>query len=75
MFPRWIDGPIEWEYAPQFGGSLDGMLTELIILMMWKVAQNVTGVRVLGAPHWIAGENPTVFMARFALVLKRGEGK
>ena len=19
MFPRWIDGPIEWEYAPQIG--------------------------------------------------------
>jgi NADPH:quinone reductase-like Zn-dependent oxidoreductase len=32
MFPRWIDGPIDWEYAPQLGGSLDGMLTELIVL-------------------------------------------
>jgi NADPH:quinone reductase-like Zn-dependent oxidoreductase len=32
MFPRWIDGPIEWEYAPQIGGSLDGMLTELVVL-------------------------------------------
>ena len=32
MFPRWIDGPIEWEYAPQLGGSLDGMLTESIVL-------------------------------------------
>jgi len=32
MFPRWIDGPIEWEYAPQLGGSLDGMLTELVVL-------------------------------------------
>jgi NADPH:quinone reductase-like Zn-dependent oxidoreductase len=30
MFPRWIDGPIEWEYAPQIGGSLDGMLTEFV---------------------------------------------
>src|SRR4030095_2364837 len=28
MFPRWLDGPIAWEYAPQLGGSLDGMLTE-----------------------------------------------
>ncbi len=28
MFPKWLDGPIEWEYAPQIGGSLDGMLTE-----------------------------------------------
>jgi NADPH:quinone reductase-like Zn-dependent oxidoreductase len=28
MFPRWIDGPIDWEYAPQLGGSLDGMLSE-----------------------------------------------
>jgi NADPH:quinone reductase-like Zn-dependent oxidoreductase len=32
MFPRWIDGPIEWEYAPQIGGSLDGMLTEFVVL-------------------------------------------
>src|SRR5262249_23768568 len=28
----WIDGPIEWEYAPQLGGSHDGMLTELVVL-------------------------------------------
>ena len=32
MFPRWIDGPIAWEYAPQLGGSLDGMMTEYIAL-------------------------------------------
>jgi len=32
MFPRWIDGYIEWEYAPQLGGSLDGMLTEFAVL-------------------------------------------
>ena len=32
MFPRWIDGPIEWEYAPQLGGSLDGMLAEFVVL-------------------------------------------
>src|SRR5215831_2744284 len=32
MFPRWVDGPIEWEYAPQIGGSLDGMLTEFVVL-------------------------------------------
>jgi NADPH:quinone reductase-like Zn-dependent oxidoreductase len=32
MFPRWIDGPIDWEYAPQLGSSLDGMLTEFIVL-------------------------------------------
>jgi NADPH:quinone reductase-like Zn-dependent oxidoreductase len=32
MFPRWIDGPIAWEYAPQIGGSLDGMLSELVAL-------------------------------------------
>src|SRR5215470_18243466 len=32
MFPRWIDGPIAWEYAPQIGGSLDGMLTEYTAL-------------------------------------------
>jgi NADPH:quinone reductase-like Zn-dependent oxidoreductase len=32
MFPRWIDGPIEWEYAPQLGGSLDGMFSEFVVL-------------------------------------------
>lgn len=32
MFPRWIDGPISWEYAPQIGGSLDGMLAEMVVL-------------------------------------------
>jgi NADPH:quinone reductase-like Zn-dependent oxidoreductase len=32
MFPRWIDGPIEWEYAPQLGGSLDGMLSQCVVL-------------------------------------------
>jgi NADPH:quinone reductase-like Zn-dependent oxidoreductase len=32
MFPRWVDGPITWEYAPQVGGTLDGMLTEYIVL-------------------------------------------
>jgi NADPH:quinone reductase-like Zn-dependent oxidoreductase len=32
MFPRWIDGPFAWDYAPQIGGSLDGMMTELAVL-------------------------------------------
>jgi NADPH:quinone reductase-like Zn-dependent oxidoreductase len=32
MFPRWIAGGIEREYAPQLGGSLDGMMTEFIVL-------------------------------------------
>src|SRR5262245_21819480 len=32
MFPRWIDGPIDWEYAPQLGGSLDGILAEFVVL-------------------------------------------
>ena len=32
MFPRWIGGPIAWEYAPQLGGSLDGMMTERVAL-------------------------------------------
>jgi NADPH:quinone reductase-like Zn-dependent oxidoreductase len=32
MFPRWIDGPIAWEYAPQIGGSLDGMLSKFVVL-------------------------------------------
>jgi NADPH:quinone reductase-like Zn-dependent oxidoreductase len=32
MFPRWIDGPFAWEYAPQIGGSLDGMLTDFAVV-------------------------------------------
>jgi NADPH:quinone reductase-like Zn-dependent oxidoreductase len=32
MFPHWMDGPFAWEYAPQIGGSLDGMLTEFAVL-------------------------------------------
>jgi len=32
MFPRWIDGPIDWEYAPQLGGSLDGMFSQYVVL-------------------------------------------
>ncbi|MEP6730499.1 MAG: NAD(P)-dependent alcohol dehydrogenase [bacterium] len=32
MFPRWIDGPFAWEFAPQMGGSLDGMMTEYIAI-------------------------------------------
>ena len=32
IFPHWIDGPFGWEYAAQFGGSLDGMLTECAVL-------------------------------------------
>jgi NADPH:quinone reductase-like Zn-dependent oxidoreductase len=32
MFPLWIDGPFGWEYAPQIGGSLDGLLTEFALL-------------------------------------------
>ena len=32
MFPRWFDGPFLWEYAPQIGGSLDGMMTEYVVL-------------------------------------------
>jgi threonine dehydrogenase-like Zn-dependent dehydrogenase len=32
MFPRSIDGPIAWEYAPQLGGFLDGMLAEYVVL-------------------------------------------
>jgi len=32
MFPRWIEGSVTWEYAPQLGGSLDGMLTEYVVL-------------------------------------------
>ncbi len=39
MFPRWIDGPIDWEYAPQIGGSLDGMLTEFVVLSEEGVVQ------------------------------------
>jgi NADPH:quinone reductase-like Zn-dependent oxidoreductase len=32
MFPRWIDGRIDWAYAPQIGGSLDGMMAEYVVL-------------------------------------------
>ena len=32
VFPHWIDGPFEWDYAAQLGGSLDGMLTEYAVL-------------------------------------------
>ena len=32
MFPLWIDGPFGWEYAPQIGGSLDGLLTEYAVV-------------------------------------------
>jgi NADPH:quinone reductase-like Zn-dependent oxidoreductase len=32
MFPRWFDGPIVPECAPQLGGSLDGMLAEYVVL-------------------------------------------
>jgi NADPH:quinone reductase-like Zn-dependent oxidoreductase len=32
MFPDWCDGPIEVQYGAQIGGSLDGMLTEHVVL-------------------------------------------
>jgi NADPH:quinone reductase-like Zn-dependent oxidoreductase len=32
MFPDWFDGPIAPEYAAQIGGSLDGMLSEYVVL-------------------------------------------
>jgi NADPH:quinone reductase-like Zn-dependent oxidoreductase len=32
IFPRWIDGAWGGEFAPQLGGSLDGMLTEYAVL-------------------------------------------
>ena len=32
MFPEWADGPIVPEYAAQIGGSLDGMLTDYVVL-------------------------------------------
>lgn len=32
MFPLWIDGPFAWEYAPQIGGSLNGLLTEYAVV-------------------------------------------
>jgi NADPH:quinone reductase-like Zn-dependent oxidoreductase len=32
MFPRWIAGRIDWEYALQLGGSVDGMMTEFVVL-------------------------------------------
>jgi NADPH:quinone reductase-like Zn-dependent oxidoreductase len=32
MFPRWIDGSFSWDVSPQLGGSLDGMLSEYVVL-------------------------------------------
>jgi NADPH:quinone reductase-like Zn-dependent oxidoreductase len=32
MFPRWIAGRIDWEYAAQLGGSVDGMMADLVCL-------------------------------------------
>jgi NADPH:quinone reductase-like Zn-dependent oxidoreductase len=32
MFPEWFDGPIAPEYAAQIGGSLDGTLSEYVVL-------------------------------------------
>jgi NADPH:quinone reductase-like Zn-dependent oxidoreductase len=32
VFPQWLDGPLQPQYLPQLGGSLDGMLTQLAIL-------------------------------------------
>jgi NADPH:quinone reductase-like Zn-dependent oxidoreductase len=32
IFPRWVDGPFGADRAAQLGGSLDGMLTEYIVL-------------------------------------------
>jgi NADPH:quinone reductase-like Zn-dependent oxidoreductase len=32
MFPRWIAGRIDWEYAPQLGGSVDGTMAEFVVL-------------------------------------------
>jgi NADPH:quinone reductase-like Zn-dependent oxidoreductase len=39
MFPRWRDGRIELESAPQLGGSLDGMLSEYVVLHEDSVVQ------------------------------------
>ena len=39
MFPRWIDGPFASESSPQLGGSLDGLMTELIVLSEDAVVQ------------------------------------
>lgn len=32
MFPRWMDGPFTLDNAPQLGGSLDGMMTDFVVL-------------------------------------------
>jgi len=39
MFPRWIDGPFARESSPQLGGSVDGMMTEFIVLSEEAVVQ------------------------------------
>lgn len=32
VFPRWLDGPFDRRFADQLGGSLDGMLSEYVLL-------------------------------------------
>ena len=32
IFPKWIDGRIDYAYAPQLGGSLDGLMTEYAVV-------------------------------------------
>ncbi|GAA0945308.1 NAD(P)-dependent alcohol dehydrogenase [Kribbella koreensis] len=32
VFPQWIDGPFQFEYAAQLGSSLDGVFTEYAVL-------------------------------------------
>jgi pimeloyl-ACP methyl ester carboxylesterase len=50
-------------------GSTTGPLMEA---MMREVAENVTSLRVSGAAHWIAEENPSVFVAKLLKFLETG---
>jgi pimeloyl-ACP methyl ester carboxylesterase len=46
----------------------------LVEAMMHEVADNVTGLRISGAAHWIAEENPAAFTAGLLEFLGRGAG-
>ena len=45
----------------------------IVEAMMREVADDVTGLRVPGAAHWVAEENPAAFVAGLLAFLARGE--
>lgn len=46
----------------------------LVEEMMREVAEDVTGIRIPGAAHWIAEENPAAFATGLLKFLEQGEG-